>query len=753
MPLPSSPVPPPTPPTPSAPATGPQATAPRGQAFERPHATPTQPGTRGRAPRVLKPGVLSGIAVAAVAGLLVAGAVAVFGAGGPDAAGGPDSGGARPADEIFAAKPLLYDGHEQSLLGAAVRQGTVVAIGAETADRTRGQFLVSTDGGHQWRLAAVRSAPGGGDAPPDVPRVIAAGPRGWAALGDGDAGLALWTSSDGRTWTHRPATAPAFTTGDKVTALTATGSGFAAVGVSARGEPLLWTSGDGATWRRSVPGLPDGDGAEPERLAASGDVLVVQARDNGDLWGSPDGGRTWQKADIPQSDGSHGPVVALASGSGRVFAAREGRSRKDRKQAVFFGSDNGISWGKAGVIDRGKYERLAAFHGSEAGLAALVPLTDGKTAVQRSTDGATWTSEDRLDPEDGLTLVQAAALPKGVLVLGRRGTHAFMAVPGARGGDVDMLGISGAITPDRAVTRLVSAGGTVLALGSGTGDGAVWSTRDGRSWKRAAGADLAGDGQQRLTGAAHGPGGWVAVGRGADRTKPLLVTSRDGASWTRAKITDRDGELHGAAYGPGGYVAVGTGMAWRSGDLASWTEGTGDLADGDLRDVTAVPDGYVAVGDRKDRGPTAWTSTDGKEWTAVEVPRPQGVASATLTAVAARGGTLTAIGSGGGQSFVATSADGGRTWRSQALPAITLTAVTASPRGFVIAGDPSGAGRSDVSLWTSADGASWRQTRPRGRGLNGDGLQRLTAMTVHGGGLLAVGLDGTTPTLWQAPPP
>jgi hypothetical protein len=739
----------------AAPSAQSRAAVTRGEPFERPHAAPTPPSGRGGGVRVLKPGVVSGIAVAAVAGVLIAGAVSLLGEEGSGTArdGSAAEGGARPADKIFAVAPALYDGHEQSLNGAAVRGETAVTIGAETADRPRGQFLVSSDGGREWRLATVRTSAGDGAAPPDVPRVIATGSRGWAALGDGDAGVATWTSPDGRTWTHRPAAGGAFAPGDKVTALASTQSGFAAMGVSAQGRPVLWTSADGVAWQRSAPALPDGADAEPARLAASGSVLVAQARGNGDLWRSADGGRSWSKADIPQSGGSYGPVVALTAGPGGVYAAREGRSGKGRKQAVFFRSADGVSWGRASVIDRGSYERLAALGGSDGGLAALVPLSDGRIAVQRSADGSSWTPVERLEGEGGRTPEGAAALPQGVLVLGRQDTGAYLAVPGARGGDVDLLGIPGAVTPDRTVTRLVSGGGTVLAIGSGGGDGAVWSTRDGRTWSRAGGEGLAGPGLQRLAAAAYGPRGWVAVGRGADRTKPILVTSQDGTAWKPGQAIDQEGELSGAAYGTGGYVAVGTGMAWQSGDLAGWTAGTGDLKDGTLRDVAAVSNGYVAVGERKDQGPTAWTSADGKEWTAVAVPRPQGVASATLSQVAARGDALVAIGSGGGQGFVASSSDAGRTWRTQPLPAVALTAVMASPRGFTVAGDSSGAGRSDVSLWTSADGSSWRQSRPRGRGLDGDGLQRLTALTVHANGLLAVGSDGTTPTLWQAPLP
>jgi hypothetical protein len=179
--------------------------------------------------------------------------------------------------------------------------------------------------------------------------------------------------------------------------------------------------------------------------------------------------------------------------------------------------------------------------------------------------------------------------------------------------------------------------------------------------------------------------------------------------------------------------------------------------------------------------PAAWTSPDGRKWTAVRLPAlPPGVASGVLTRVAARGDVLVAIGSGkvgsgkagsgkagsGGAGeqpypFVATSADGGRTWQTQALPGGaaggTVTAVTATPRGYVIAGTTGNPGGRDVALWSSADGRAWKAVPARGAGLDGPGDQRLTTLAVTGGELVAVGMTGDhrgdTPTFWRRPLP
>lgn len=705
--------------------------------FDRPQGAPTPP--EGGGTRVFRPGLRSGIAVAAVA-VLVAGGVTYLVRDGGHGGGHEDAPGAEAADKVFAVPAALYDGHEQTVTAVAVHGDTAVTVGSETVDAPRGQILVSSDGGKAWSTAKVKDEGGTGQ---DVPEVVAAGDRAWAALGRGPGGVAVWTSADGRTWTHRAGATGAFTAGDQVTGVAATSAGFAAIGTN-QGAAILWTSSDGAAWQRRQAPLQ----GKPVSIAAGGATLVVR-NDKGDLWRSADGGGTWARAEVPQSDGSYGPVVALTSGPGGFFAAREGRrtggsskNPKKRALAVFFRSSDGAGWTRSSTIDRRTYAGLAALGGSDAGLAALTPLTDGRVAAQRSKDGVNWESVERLGTDQGRRAGAAAPLPQGVLVAGRQDSGAYLAAPGARHGDIDLLSVPGAVTPDRTITRLVTGNGAALAVGSGAGEAAVWTTRDGRAWTRAGGTGLTGPGVQRLAAAAYGPKGWVAAGRSA--AKPLLLTSGDANAWSAAAgPAGDDGALAGAAYGPAGYVVVGSTdeapLAWRSDDLVRWTAGSGDLRDGKMHDVAAVTKGYVAVGER-DGAPAVWTSDDGAKWTSVQPPQAQG----PLTRVVARGDTLVATGAGG---TVAVSSDAGRTWRAQTVQASALAASLATPRGFVLAGTP--AGTDDVALWSSADGASWRATRPRGARLAGEGSQRLTGLAVLGQGLVATGMDGGTPTLWH----
>ncbi|MEV5827486.1 hypothetical protein AB0L25_18120 [Spirillospora sp. NPDC052242] len=716
-----------------APAPGREAPEAAPAAFDRPQSMPTPPGPAGQ--RVFRPGLRSGIAVAAVA-TLVAGGVAYLlkGDGVPGVGSGPGADGAADASGVFAVQAALYDGHEQAITGVAVAGETAVTVGSETVDRPRGQILVSTDGAEQWSVAEVKRE--GAASPFDVPNVVAASGKAWAALGTGPAGVAVWTSADGRTWTHRSAP-QGFQRGDEIASLTAAQTGFAAAGTGHDGRPILWTSADGAVWQRAATSLK----GPPASVAAVGGAVVVRT-EKGELWRSADNGATWTRAEVPDSDGSYGPVVALTNGPGGFFAAREGRNG-DRRRAVFYRSADGVGWTRASTIDRRTYDRLAALNGTSEGLTALVPLTDGRLAVQRSDDGVQWESVERLDTGGGKAATTAAALPKGVLVAGTQDNGAYLTAPGARHDDIDLLAVPGAVTPDRTLTRLVSAGGTTLAIGSGAGDAAVWHTRDGASWTRAGGGGLGGPGVQRLADAAHGPQGWVAAGGGPG--VPLLVTSADGTAWNPATAPKAGkAELSGAAHGAAGYVVVGAAdgapVVWHSADLASWTEGTGDLGDGRMRDVVATKSGYAAVGEGAANVPAAWTSADGKAWTPVQVPQAAGA----LTKVVARGDTLVATGDG---DLVGVSADGGRTWALSTLEAASITASLATNTGFVLTGTP--AGTSDVALWTSPDGRTWQVRRPEGNGLNGDGAQRLTGLTALGDELLATGTNGTTPTLWR----
>ncbi|MGI8331022.1 WD40/YVTN/BNR-like repeat-containing protein [Actinomadura scrupuli] len=719
------------------------------------------------------------------------------------------------ADPMFALDPAATtDGRVQELTGVAAAGSTVVAIGSEQGVPPRSRFVTSADGGRSWQVAPVRAPDGDEPAPGQVPSRITGGAGGWLALG----GTAVWTSRDGRAWIRRP-DVPVSVLGpsDQVYGLVRTASGFLAVGVTGtagKTQGVVWTTADGETWQRSgADRLGLGAVTAIDRVAAKGDTVIVRgtaARTvtktvkkkgkkrrkvsstvlSGAFWRSADGGRSWSAVNVPQPAGALATPVRLVSGPGGFVGvwevSRTAGSKKRQKtvrSAVLVTSPDGTTWSETGQIGQPDYAGLDRFGGSDTGLSALMRTTGGKPVVLRSTDGRTWQrlGDGLLSPELAKNLTGLAVLPSATVVAGRQGTgDAYLSVLGG-GGDVDLRKIPGMVHPDRTVAALATSGVQTVAVGSGNGDAAVWTTADGRTWQRA--PIPRGTGPRRLSAAVHGPKGWVVVGSsgggsgsaGAVPAQPLVLTSGDGAGWQPAAGFPGGDDVVPAAvtYGPAGYVVVGKAggkpAAWWSADLKTWQRASGDLADGRwMSDVTATATGYVAVGGgRAGAGagaqPAGWTSADGKKWTAAApVAPPPGAATAAFSRVLARGAELVAVGSatagGRPQVVAAVSADGGRQWQPRLLPGDgEFTSATPTGKGFLVAAVTGAPGRTDVVLYGSADGRAWQRSRPHGNGLDGHGAQRLTALTTVGADLLAVGVSGDhlgdTTTLWRTQVP
>jgi hypothetical protein len=347
------------------------------------------------------------------------------------------------------------------------------------------------------------------------------------------------------------------------------------------------------------------------------------------------------------------------------------------------------------------------------------------------------------------------------------------------------------VQPDKVVNALATSNGRTVAVGGTNGDGAIWTSADGRSWQRAQGADtaLTRPGRQQLLDVTAGGAGWLAVGYdGTPAQRALAVTSADGTAWQRL---DGDAAFqptgttplvtYGAASGRQGYVIVGEdgfgAGTWYSTDLKSWARGIPggkDNLDGTatskrfMRDVVATRSGFVAVGGVTDpkiasglpsRRPTIWSSPDGRKWTLQRLPLPAGTKEGWLTHVAAHDDLLVAVGTfsvaSGSRAFEYVSDNGGKTWQQIALPTgseeSTVTAVAATPKGFVAAG---AIGRpSDAVIWVSPDGRQWNPRRLRDTGMSGSGDQALVALTMLGDDLLGVGStangQGDEVTLWR----
>lgn len=216
------------------------------------------------------------------------------------------------------------------------------------------------------------------------------------------------------------------------------------------------------------------------------------------------------------------------------------------------------------------------------------------------------------------------------------------------------------------------------------------------------------DAGERLV--ALAPGG-LAVGSGYFAT--MIYVSEDGLTWREAdSMPDTRSGPHFALVKAGErLLAIGVSV-WASEDGGlTWTETTamGEFG-GQAFTAATVRDLVVAVGQAGTSdlaGPPAyaWVSSDeGRTWDRHELD-PHGTAD-SIAISPATGMVLVTV-HVGDELTVWKSADGGATWTSSAsLGACCAKGLTWTPDGFAIArNDWLDAGT--LSLWLSADGASW----------------------------------------------
>ncbi|MCP9967574.1 hypothetical protein LUX57_22600 [Actinomadura madurae] len=575
-------------------------------------------GPSGGRRRSVKKPLLIGAAGLAVVALAAAGALVVPGLLGDD--DGDGEAGAKLAGSLFPVDGAARtDGRDQQVTGVAALGSTVVAVGGETDPQdSRGLFLVSTDGGRTFESVAQQDTDGGVAPPGGVPAAVGASSRGWVAIGHraGGAG-AVWTSEDGKEWRRQPdAVGDVFGANDRVTRIVGTGSGFLAIGQnSPKGDfsdarPAAWLSADGRRWEERVDDqiglqVQKGDLALVE-AAAAGDVILLEGLITPDsrkpgpyrkVWRSEDGGRTWATSEVPVPKGSRG--LMIGGGEGGFLAMREMKaSGKLFGQA--YASKDGRSWTKAGKLEPSGYGRTSGIASDGQGFTAVV-VRGGDVLLSRSADGTAWKDAGTAESKAGREVLGAAAAGGQTVLVGREpgggDTDPMLGVWDASGTavPVDLTKIPGAIRPDHAVRAVSATGSLAVAVGSASGDAAAWSSADGASWKPAQGlgAAFTRPGPQQLNDVVAGGAGWLAVGYDqAPARRPLVVTSKDGATWQAADTAPAFGAGRGgapvtyaAAAGSAGYVVVGTegysAAAWSSTDLKSWSKGARRRREGD----------------------------------------------------------------------------------------------------------------------------------------------------------------------------
>lgn len=213
-------------------------------------------------------------------------------------------------------------------------------------------------------------------------------------------------------------------------------------------------------------------------------------------------------------------------------------------------------------------------------------------------------------------------------------------------GRLTRFGLEARIAALAARDGLVLAGGTT---GTGSLEGLVLLTRDGRGWERASDDDLD---EAAITDVVATPDGFVAVGtdaRGPD-VVGVVLGSPDGRRWERLATlpgiqprrvaTDRSGFLALGEGEDGGALLF-------SADARRWEPVSSPAFGGAMvADLSSADGGWVAVGSDDGRA-RAWVSADGRAWAEAPMdgadPVP-GIASVGVSALARSGTGLMALG-------------------------------------------------------------------------------------------------------------
>jgi hypothetical protein len=215
-----------------------------------------------------------------------------------------------------------------------------------------GPVVLTSANGTTWRPAA-------GNIAADLGKIsvvsAAAGPRGYVILGklavQGGCVADVWWSANLTGWTH--AHDVNGTKGSSQTlAVAALADGFVSVG-SHNGLPAAWVTSDGTTWRTIFLSGPAD--AELNQIAVIGAQVIATGGSDGQGDGSaafavssPDGGATWQQADLPLP--APGTVVtALAAGQQEWIAAGQYGTPGRPRVVVWRLASGENTWAKAKV--------------------------------------------------------------------------------------------------------------------------------------------------------------------------------------------------------------------------------------------------------------------------------------------------------------------------------------------------------------------------------------------------------------------
>jgi hypothetical protein len=564
------------------------------------------------------------------------------GAGASGAAGGPARGGASGG------------GPSQAVAAAQYKAATVVvgSIG-EGADQQATVWL-SPSAGAPYTTQSVPLSTG-----PSVMSLVTAGSLGMFATGTVDGRFALWSSTNGRTWSELAGAEKVIdaSPGGRVNALLASGDLVFAAGSMQPGaspQAALWSTSDGLNWHlvsSAAPSFSGPGGRIIYSLAPLDTGLVaVGAINTGTGWEpaswiSPDG-QSWSlpSVDFPlESSGGPatvGPSAGTAArsvsavptfaGPAAVVAAGGGTSGQDA-----WASSDGLHWASL-----------------------QLPAADAAaTSWRAEVAAATLTTTVVLDAEPGQPYLLSYLKPSGPAAAGGSGWTQPSANPAT----------FGPIRPEAVPVSLQAVAGRLdltvdvvnrpQTIGPARVASQVLTSADGSSWTPSGAGTVTGDPPTLPVAGAlatHLPTGWIAVasppGAGPEawtsttglvwkKTALLSVPTAPGVAAERATISGlcEDRLAPAAAAGttpspngipaPARYIAVAVGSA-------SVT-------------TTAAGDGSTGPTVLTTRAATPWSSSTGTTWKdgAVSSGPPPGAAQSMSGCVTA-GPTLVAFGTG-----------------------------------------------------------------------------------------------------------
>jgi hypothetical protein len=549
-----------------------------------------------------------------------------------------------------AAQALLpvHDGSIVSITGAVAHGQDILLSGqisgwySEAGPRATVTWL-STDGGRTWRSGSVPVSNG---ASRGLAGLAVAGSGfiavrpGTAPSGPGNPSQAVkpagivYASANGLSWQYAATLTSAY--GVQISAVKGSAGGYAVLGRGPGGTMYGYTSADGAHWKPATSFGPAPGTITGTTITASGVQIATGATGTTTAqWpylavAVP--GHTPRAISIARIAGGTinpaGVNAVAASGSRQVAVGAAGGTLAVWSRTAG-GSFTAGTWATAGGEPRpvdGVQSLTSVVHGPAGWLATGNALagTTPYPVLAASPDGRSWGP------------VQVAGL-----------TRAHLAAAQAAADD----------------SRYVIVGSATTSAGTFP---VAWTSRDLRTWTRAAGPAAGGIAARdpgQMLGVAAGSSGFVAVGtHGID---PAVWTSADGRHWAAHTLkipgTGASARLTKVAVNGRDVVAFGA-ETWASGQQAAFAEVSHDSgrtwvavpfkSPGGVATVTAVTamsGGFTAAGSygpAGNRDVAVWTSASGNTWL-TQTPHGAGLGGSgiqQINGLAATGTALTGVG-------------------------------------------------------------------------------------------------------------